>query len=112
MKSGTWPTTSIRTPDVPRAHAVIRIIIATELTSSTGSLVLGFACGVDLSVPSRSGAIAMGLKLQEIWYRAADVPSATWHWFMSLNREEWMVTLAIVCAFGFVVLLGFKTRRI
>jgi hypothetical protein len=54
----------------------------------------------------------MGLNIQDIWYRAADAPSQTWHWFMHLNREEWLVTLFVVCAFGFVCLLGFKTKRI
>jgi hypothetical protein len=54
----------------------------------------------------------MGSTFQDIWYRVADVPSATWHWFMNLNREEWMVTLVVACAFGFVSLLGFQSRRI
>ena len=54
----------------------------------------------------------MGSTVQDIWYRAAEMPSQTWHWFMGLNREEWMVTLVIVCAFGFVSLLGFQSRRI
>jgi hypothetical protein len=54
----------------------------------------------------------MGSTLQDIWCRAADVPSQTWHWFMGFNREEWMVTLVVVCAFGFVSLLGFQSRRI
>ena len=54
----------------------------------------------------------MGTTLQNIWDGAAEMPSQTWHWFMGLNREEWMVTLVIVCAFGFVSLLGFQSRRI
>jgi|tagenome__1003787_1003787.scaffolds.fasta_scaffold20750225_1 hypothetical protein len=54
----------------------------------------------------------MGSKLQDIWYAAAGTPSATWHWFMNLNREEWMVTLVVACAIGFVSLLGFQSRRI
>jgi hypothetical protein len=54
----------------------------------------------------------MGSELQDIWYGAAGVPSATWHWFMNLNREEWMVTLVVACAIGFVSLLGFQSRRI
>jgi hypothetical protein len=56
--------------------------------------------------------IAMGSTVQDIWYRAAEAPANTWHWFMNLNREEWMVTLVVVCAFGFVSLLGFQSKRI
>ena len=54
----------------------------------------------------------MGSILESIWYRAADVPGETWQWFNSLNREEWLVVLAIVCASGFVSLLGFQARRL
>ena len=43
-----------------------------------------------------------------IWYRAAEVPAQTWQWFNGLNREEWMVVLVVVCACGFVSLLGFQ----
>ncbi len=50
--------------------------------------------------------------LQNLWYGAADVPSQTWQWFNSLNREEWMVMLVVVCVGGFVSLLGFHSRRI
>jgi hypothetical protein len=49
---------------------------------------------------------------QNVWYRAADVPSQTWSWFSGLNREEWLVVLIIVCACGFVSLLGFQSRRL
>jgi hypothetical protein len=83
-----------------------------RINSSTGSHLPRFTGGVDLSIRVVSGAIAMGLTLQDIWYRVADAPSQTWHWFMNLNREEWMVTLVLVCAFGFVSLLGFQSRRI
>jgi hypothetical protein len=54
----------------------------------------------------------MGSTLQDILTRATDAPSQTWRWFMALNREEWMVTLVVVCVFGFVCLLGFQSRRI
>jgi hypothetical protein len=54
----------------------------------------------------------MGSNIENIWYRAAEMPSQTWQWFMGLNREEWTVTLVVVCAFGFVCLLGFQSRRI
>ena len=54
----------------------------------------------------------MGSTIDTIWDRAADLPSNTWHWFMNFNREEWMVALVIVCAIGFVCLLGFQARRI
>lgn len=54
----------------------------------------------------------MGSFLQDVWYRAAEMPTNTWQWFDSLNREEWMVTLIVVCACGFVSLLGFQSRRL
>jgi hypothetical protein len=54
----------------------------------------------------------MGSILQDVWRGAAEVPSQTWHWFNGLNREEWMVVLLVVCACGFVALLGFHSRRI
>jgi hypothetical protein len=54
----------------------------------------------------------MGSFFVDVWYRAAEVPSDTWNWFNALNREEWMVTLAVVCAAGFVCMLGFQSRRI
>jgi len=44
--------------------------------------------------------------------RAAGVPSNTWQWFNGLNREEWMVVLAVTFACGFVALLGFQSRRL
>jgi hypothetical protein len=55
---------------------------------------------------------AMGDFVQDIWYRAADAPTQTWKWFNGLNREEWMVMLVVICAFGFVCLLGFQSKRI
>jgi hypothetical protein len=54
----------------------------------------------------------MGSFFQDIWYRAADAPANTWDWFNGLNREEWMVTLVVVCAAGFMSLLGFQSRRL
>jgi hypothetical protein len=54
----------------------------------------------------------MGRFLEDIWVRAGEAPAHTWDWFNSLNREEWMVTLIVVCAAGFVALLGFQTRRL
>lgn len=54
----------------------------------------------------------MGSFLEDIWYRATEAPSQTWQWFNCLNREEWMVVLAVVCACGFVSLLGFHSRRL
>ena len=54
----------------------------------------------------------MGSFLQDIWYRIAAAPADTWDWFNSLSREEWMVTLVVVCAAGFVSLLGFQSKRI
>ena len=54
----------------------------------------------------------MGSFLEDLWYRAAEAPSQTWSWFDSLNREEWLVVLVVVCAAGFVSLLGFQSRRL
>ncbi|MCI0334184.1 MAG: hypothetical protein L0228_13280 [Planctomycetes bacterium] len=49
---------------------------------------------------------------ESIYYRAADVPGQTWEWFNGLNREEWLVVLAITFASGFVALLGFQANRL
>jgi hypothetical protein len=46
------------------------------------------------------------------WERVAATPDEIWAWFGRLNREEWLVTLAIVCACGFVSLLGFRSQRL
>jgi hypothetical protein len=54
----------------------------------------------------------MGSFVRNIWDRAAELPSQTWHWFNGLNREEWLVVLIVVCACGFVSVLGFQSRRI
>lgn len=44
--------------------------------------------------------------------RATEMPDNTWAWFNGLNREEWMVVLAVTFACGFVALLGFQSRRL
>jgi hypothetical protein len=49
---------------------------------------------------------------EDIWYRVADMPGQTWGWFNGLNREEWLVVLTVVCACGFVSLLGFRGARL
>jgi hypothetical protein len=54
----------------------------------------------------------MGSFLLDIWCRIAEAPNNTWDWFNGLSREEWMVTLIVVCAAGFMSLLGFNSRRI
>ena len=54
----------------------------------------------------------MGTYLTDLWYRAAEAPSQTWDWFNGLNREEWLVTLIVVCAAGFISLLGFQSKRL
>jgi hypothetical protein len=46
------------------------------------------------------------------WERVMSLPGDIWLWFGSLNREEWLVTLAVVCACGFFSLLGFRTQRL
>ena len=50
--------------------------------------------------------------LESIWYRAAEVPDQIWQWFSGLNREEWLVMLAITCACGFLSLRGMQSRRL
>jgi hypothetical protein len=49
---------------------------------------------------------------EDIYCRASEAPGATWDWFNSLNREEWVVVLFVVCAAGFVSMLGFQGRRL
>ena len=50
--------------------------------------------------------------LESLYYRASDAPGATWNWFNTLNREQWLVVLVVACACGFVSLLGFNARRL
>lgn len=38
------------------------------------------------------------------------VLSDTWRWFTLLNREEWIVVLAIAAACGFLCMRGFGSR--
>ena len=54
----------------------------------------------------------MGSLFAHFWDRANEVPGETWQWFNSLNREEWLVVLTIVCACGFVAMLGFRNSRL
>jgi hypothetical protein len=54
----------------------------------------------------------MKLFLEDLWYGAIDAPGNTWAWFNGLNREEWLVVLAITCACGFVSLLGFRRNQV
>jgi hypothetical protein len=54
----------------------------------------------------------MGSFFQNTWDRLRDVPTQTSEWFNGLNREEWLVLLVVVCAFGFMSLLGFQSRRL
>ncbi|QDU56269.1 hypothetical protein [Aeoliella mucimassa] len=37
--------------------------------------------------------------------------SGTWHWFNTLNREEWMVVLAVGSALGFLCMRGLRAGR-
>jgi hypothetical protein len=54
----------------------------------------------------------MASLLEPIWSRVAELQGATWQWFSGLNREEWLVLLAVVCACGFLSLRGFHGRRV
>ena len=50
--------------------------------------------------------------IQDMMDRANTIPGETWNWFNGLNREEWLVVLVVVCACGFVAMLGFRSNRI
>jgi hypothetical protein len=54
----------------------------------------------------------MSAFFESIMYRFGEAQDQTWQWFNGLNREEWMVVLAVTCVAGFVALLGFQMRRI
>jgi hypothetical protein len=56
--------------------------------------------------------VAMASLFESLWYDAADLPDKTWQWFLGLNREEWLVVLAVAFTIGFVSLLGFQGRRL
>jgi hypothetical protein len=50
----------------------------------------------------------MGRLIDDIWFGIRAAPGETWQWFNGLGREEWLVVLAVVCACGFLCLLGFR----
>jgi hypothetical protein len=54
----------------------------------------------------------MGSFFQDLWFRAQEAPGETWQWFNELSREEWLVVLTVVCACGFVSLLGFRRHNL
>lgn len=54
----------------------------------------------------------MGSYIADFWDRARVAPDDAWHWFNSLNREEWLVVLIVTCSFGFVAMLGFRSHRL
>lgn len=35
---------------------------------------------------------------------------ASWRWFNALNREEWIIVLAVCCVLGFLCLRGYGSR--
>lgn len=45
--------------------------------------------------------------LGELW---SDALGASWRWFSLLNREEWVVVLAVCCALGFLCMRGYGSR--
>jgi hypothetical protein len=59
-----------------------------------------------------AGGRIMPSFLESIWYGAFEIPDKTWRWFAGLNREEWLVVLAVVCACGFLSLRGMQSRRL
>jgi hypothetical protein len=50
--------------------------------------------------------------IQSFWQRVGEVQGQVWSWFSGLNREEWLVLLAVVCACGFLSLRGMQSRRL
>ena len=50
--------------------------------------------------------------IRNLWSHASELPAHTWNWFNTLNREEWLVTLAVVCALGFLSLTGMRSHRL
>jgi hypothetical protein len=48
----------------------------------------------------------------DLYYSAMNAPDATWAWFNTLNREEWLVVLIITCSMGFLGMLGFRSNRL
>ena len=54
----------------------------------------------------------MAALIDSLWYHVGNIQSQVWQWFAGLNREEWLVLLAIVCACGFLSLRGMQSRRL
>jgi hypothetical protein len=52
--------------------------------------------------------------MAEIFQRFVDqvfsVKGDVWDWFSRLNREEWIVVLAVVSVLGFLCMLGYGSR--
>ncbi|TWT48381.1 hypothetical protein [Botrimarina hoheduenensis] len=40
-----------------------------------------------------------------------DFLPGVWKWFDSLNRDEWLVVLAVFCAVGFLIIRGLGGKR-
>jgi hypothetical protein len=56
--------------------------------------------------------MVMASALDSVWYHVTNIQAKTWQWFSGLNREEWLVLMAIVCACGFLSLRGMNSRRV
>jgi hypothetical protein len=54
----------------------------------------------------------MNSVLESIGEYFGNFRAETWRWFAGLNREEWLVLLAFVCACGFLSLRGMTSRRL
>jgi hypothetical protein len=54
----------------------------------------------------------MAAIFESISYHLNNVQDQTWQWLSGLNREEWLVLLAIVCVCGFLSLRGMQGRRL
>jgi hypothetical protein len=53
---------------------------------------------------------AMTELLRRFFSQSFDLRGDAWDWFNRLNREEWVVVLAVVSVLGFLCMLGYGSR--
>lgn len=54
----------------------------------------------------------MGNFFAAAWDQMTAAPGEIWGWFGTLSREEWLVTLMVATALGFMSMMGLKSRRL
>ncbi|MEM6329292.1 MAG: hypothetical protein AAF790_03470 [Planctomycetota bacterium] len=52
----------------------------------------------------------MDAAIQYVSEKWAAALGGSWRWFAALNREEWVVVLAVACAAGFFCMRGYGSR--